>query len=115
MRDAGALVQVVDVLRHDARRFTNTIKARQREMPAAWSCLTEMLLHREAPPPGFVAHLLARQELVERDRPVLGPDSAGRAKIRNAAFGRDPRAGEGDDDLGSIDEVAQARNACLNV
>ncbi len=53
-----------------------------------------MLLHGEAAPPGFVAHLLARQELVERDRPVLGPDPAGRAKIRNAAFGRDARAGE---------------------
>ena len=60
-----------------------------------------MLLHGEAPPPGFVAHLLARQEFVERDRPVLGPDPAGRTEIRNAAFGRDAGAGERQDHLGA--------------
>src|SRR5215467_916347 len=108
-------MEVVDVLRHDARCFASTIEARQCEMTAAWPCLAEVFLHREATSPGFIAHLLARQKLVERDRPVLGPDPTGRAKIRNAAFGRDSRAGKRYDDLRRIDELTQPCNACLNV
>src|SRR5215470_8572812 len=100
-------MQVVDILRHDAWCFADTIEARQCEMTAAWSCLAEMLLHCEAAPPRFIAHLLARQKLVERDRPVLGPEPTGQTEKRDAAIGRDPRAGERHDDLRRIDEVAQ--------
>ena len=62
-----------------------------------------------APPPGLVARLLARQELVERNRPVLGPDAARRTKIGNAAFGRDAGAGERQHHARLVHQRAQAR------
>ena len=106
-RDAGGLMQIVDVLRHQRRHLAGAIEAGERPMAAARLRLGETLLHDEAPPPGFVAHLAARHEGVERDRLVLGPQAAGRAEIRNAAFGRDPGPGEGQIRPRVLDQVAQ--------
>src|SRR5439155_899038 len=89
-----ALMQIVDVLRHYAGRLAGAIEAGQRQMAATRERRGKMLLHGEAAPPGLVARLLAREEFVERDRPVLGPDPARRAEVRNAAFGRNAGAGE---------------------
>ena len=72
-RDARGLMQIVDVLRDDRRHLAGAIEAGERPMAPARLGVAELVVHGEAPPPGFVARLLARQELVERDRPVLGP------------------------------------------
>jgi hypothetical protein len=77
-------------------------------MPAPRLCLGETLLHDEAPAPGLVAHLAARDEGVERDRLVLGPQAAGRTEIRDTAFGGYPRPGERDDSARALDQAAQA-------
>ena len=50
-------------------------------------------------------HTLARQEVLELDRPVLGPQAAGRAEVRDAALGRDAGAGERHHGAGAIDQV----------
>ena len=100
-------MEVVDVLRHQRRYFAGAVETGERPMPAARLGLSEILLHGKAPPPGFVAHLLVGEKIVELDRLVFGPQAAGRAKIRNAAFGRYPRPGEGNDPPRALDQVAQ--------
>jgi hypothetical protein len=71
------LVQVVDVLGDDGGHLAGAIEARQRPVSAARPGIAELVGHGEAAAPGFVARLLAGQELVERDRLVLGPQAPG--------------------------------------
>ena len=110
-RDAGVLMQIVDILRDQRRNLAGAVEPGERAMAAARFRLGETLLHDEAPPPGLVAHLAAGHEFVERDRLVLGPQAAGRAEIRNAAFGGDAGAGERHDGARVLDQVAQARQS----
>ena len=107
-RDTGRLMQVVDVLGDDAPCLARAVEARKRVVPTSRLRPAELVFHGEAPAPGFVAHLPARSKGVERDRLQLGPDAAGRAEIRDAAFGRNSGAGERQHDVGRIDEAAQA-------
>src|SRR5581483_9392264 len=51
--DARGLMQIVDVLRHDARRLARVIEASERLVTAPRFCGAEMFLHRKTPPPGF--------------------------------------------------------------
>ena len=67
----------------------------------------EILLHGEAAAPGLVAHLLAGEEILELDRPGLGPQPARRAEVRNAALGRNSGAGERRDRARSVDQFLQ--------
>ena len=71
--------------------------------------------HGEAPAPQFVARLLTRQEFVEHDRCVLGPQSARRAEIGDAALRRDPGAGEWHDDFGLVYHGLEARHRGIEV
>jgi hypothetical protein len=103
-------VQVVDVLRDHARHLAGAIEARQRPMAAAGFGAAELVHHGEAPLPGFVACLLARQKFVELNRPVLGPQPAGRAEVRDAAFGRDAGAGEWYDGASLVYHLAEPRD-----
>src|ERR1700683_185544 len=106
--DARGLMQVIDVLRHHSGHLSGPIKAYQRPMPSARLGLAELILHREAPPPGFVPRLLACQKLVERNRPILRPDTARRAEIGNAAFGGNAGPGKRQDDDGLRDHVRKS-------
>src|SRR5687767_13237235 len=72
---------------------------------------TERFLHGEAPLPGFVARFLTRNKLVVHDRPVLGPNPAGRTKVRSAALGRDASAGERNNFSSRGDHVAEPLNS----
>ncbi len=108
--DAGGLVQVVDVLRDHARHLAGAVEARQRAVAAAGLGAAELIHHGEAAPPGFVAGLLAGQKFVELDRPVLGPQAAGRAEVRDAALGRDAGAGEWHDGAGLVYHLAEPRD-----
>ena len=108
-------MQIVDILRHQRRHLAGAIEARQRPVPPARLGLGETFFHGEAPPPGFVAHVVARHEGIERDRLVLGPQAAGRAEVGDAAFGRDAGPGERDDPARVLDQVAQAQNRCLKI
>src|SRR5579864_4873527 len=101
------LVQVVDVLGDDRGHLAGAVKARQRPVAAARPGIAELVGHGEAPPPRFVARLLARQELVERDRLVLGPQAPGRAEIGDAALGGNAGPGEWDNDPSLVDQVLQ--------
>src|SRR4051794_39592731 len=84
-------------------------------MAAAGSGRRKDLLHREAPAPGFVARLLAGDELVEWDRAVARPNSARRAEVGDAALGRDAGAGERHDPFGFGDHVAETLDAAAKI
>src|SRR5262249_42339906 len=109
-RDAGSLMEIVNVLRNQARHLARAIETRDRSMAAAGLRPTELVLHGEPAAPGLVPHLLVRHEGVERDRLHLRPDPAGRTKIRNATLGGDPCPGEWDDRLGLLDQIAEPRD-----
>src|SRR5438067_4700765 len=87
-------MQVVDVLRDYGGRLAGAVEARERKVAAARLGGGEWRVHGKSPPPRLVPHLLAREELVERDRPVLRPEPAGRAEIGDAALGGNPGTGE---------------------
>src|SRR5690606_38147285 len=55
VRNAGILMQVVDVLRDQARRLAGVVQQRQRAMAAPWPRLCKVVLHRKTPAPGLVA------------------------------------------------------------
>ena len=75
-------MKVVNVLRDDTGQLAGAIERCERAVTAAGLCGAERLLHGETPLPGFVARFLAGDELVVHDRPVLGPNPAGRTEIR---------------------------------
>src|SRR5205085_6304145 len=102
-RDPGLLVQIVDVLRDHRRRLPGLVEAREREMPPARPRTLELVLHRKAPAPGLIAHLLACHEGIERDRLHPRPDAAWRAEIGNAALGRDSGPRERQNGFGVLD------------
>src|SRR6476619_6761103 len=87
-------MQVVDVLRDYGGRLAGAVEAREREVAAARPGGGELRVHGKAAPPRLVPHFLAREEIIERDRPVLRPEPAGRAEIRDAALGGNSGAGE---------------------
>src|ERR1700686_84301 len=100
-------MQVVDVLGDDGGNLAGAIEARQRPVASPRPGIAELVAHGKTPPPGFVARLLAGQELVERDRLVLGPKAAWRAKVGDAAFGRNAGPGEWDNGPSLVDQVRQ--------
>src|SRR5579872_7313056 len=108
-------MQIVDVLGDHGRDLAGTIERGKRAVTASGPGGRKRRLHGKAPPPRFIARLLACDELVERDRPVARPQSARRAEIGNAAFGRDAGAGEGNDDGRRGDHLAEALNAALKI
>src|SRR5579871_2502657 len=108
-------MQIVDVLGDDSRDLACTIERSERAMSASGPGGSKCRLHGKPPPPGFVARLLVSYELVERDRPVARPQSARRAEIGNAAFGRDAGAGKGHDDGGRGDHLTEALDAALKI
>src|SRR5262249_36682373 len=64
-----------------------SVETGERKGPATRPGGGKLRLHGKAPAPRFVAHLLAREELIERDRFILRPEPAGRAEIGNATLG----------------------------
>jgi len=108
-------MQVVDILRDHRRRLAGAVEARKREVSAPGLRRGKVRIHGETPPPGLVSHLLAGKELVERDRPVLGPESARRTEVGDAALGRNASAGEGNDDAGAIHQLLQVIDGGLQI
>src|ERR1700688_4767198 len=100
-------MQVVDVLGDDGGTLAGTIEARQRPVSPPRPGIAELVGHGKAAPPGFVARLLARQELVERDRLVLGPKAPRRTEIGDTAFGRNAGPGEWDNGPSLVDQVLE--------
>src|SRR6476661_8226782 len=90
-------MQIVDILGDDRGRLASLVERGQRAMPAAGLGRCKSLFHRKAPPPGLGPSLGARNEFVERNRAVTGPQAAGRTEIRNAAFGGYTGSGKGND------------------
>src|SRR5271166_3538239 len=108
-------MQIVDILRDHCRDLSRPVEACQREMSATWFRGGELRLHGEAPAPCLVAHLLARDELVERDRLVLGPQPARGAKIGDATLGRNSGAGERCDDTRRLDQLLEMVDSGLQI
>src|SRR5262249_47806168 len=114
-RDARGLVQVVDVLCHEAGRFAGVLERGERPVATPRLSLGERLIHRKAAPPGLVARLLACLEFIERDWCVFGPKSAGRTKVGNPAFGRDPGTGERHDAARLVEKLAERGARFLDI
>ena len=93
-RDAGVLVQPVDVLRDHRGRVAVVDQLGHGAVAAIGLRRAQDRLHLEAPPPGFPPRLLRAHEVGEIDRHLLGPDAARAAKVGDAGFGADAGAGE---------------------
>jgi 2-dehydro-3-deoxyphosphooctonate aldolase (KDO 8-P synthase) len=99
--NARGLMHVVDVLRDHHLDEAFIHEARQGAMPNAWRRTLMVIIKREFTPPGFAPCVLAREETVERHGRIVEPGAAGRAEIRDAAFGRHTGAGEHDEGFGA--------------
>src|ERR671934_2921151 len=108
-------MQVVDVLRDYGGRLAGAVEARERKVAAARLGGGELRVHGKSPPPRLVPHLLAREELVERDRPVLRPEPAGRAEIGDTALGGNAGAGERSYDARALYQVLQFVDGGLQI
>src|SRR5262245_63463886 len=100
-------MEIVDILRDHRRRLAGAVETGKRKVPATGPGGGKLRVHGKAPAPSFVAHLLAREELVERDRLILGPEPAGRAEIGNATLGGNSRSSERGDDARALDRKLQ--------
>ncbi len=75
-RKPRGLVQIVDVLRDDRRDFPKTVQGCQRQMAAAGPCCGKLLVHGEAPAPGFPSHFGTFHEFIERNGVIFRPQAA---------------------------------------
>ncbi len=109
------LMQVVDVLGENGGNLAGFIERCQRAVAAARPGRGKGRLHRKAPPPCFVAGVLAGDEFIVWDRPVAGPHAAGRTEIGNAGFGGDAGAGKRNNDFRLGDHVAKLFHAAAKI
>ena len=114
-RETRYLMQIVDVLGDDGRNLAGLVERGQRAVTAPGPRRGEGRLHRKTPPPCLVPRIGTGDEFIERDRTVAGPQSAGRTKIGNAAFGRNAGAGKGNDGGGLGDHVAELFHAAAKI
>src|SRR6266849_2276451 len=114
-REAGDLMQIVDVLGDDGGNLAGLVERSERAVAAPRLCCGKCRLHRKAPPPSFLPGVRACDEFIERDRTVAGPQSAGRAEIGNTAFRRNAGTGEGNDGGRLGDHVAELFNAAAKI
>src|SRR5580692_1917624 len=98
-------MEIIDVLGDDGGNLAGSVKARQRPVAPPRPGIAELVGHGKTPPPGFVARLLAPEELVERDRLVLGPKAPGRTEIGDAAFGRNAGPRKWDSGPSLVDQI----------
>ena len=97
-RDAGGLVQAVDILGDDGGDLALAHQPRHRAVAAVGLGGAHQRVAGEAPPPGFApAHGGGRQKSWKIDRLHLVPDAARAAEIGDAGFGADAGAREDDD------------------
>ena len=103
----GALVEQVDVLRHDGRQQAAALELRESRVRRIGLSLGEHGEARrvEAPHLGGIPTEGAHRCVLERVE--LGPDPGRRAKVRNAALGGDAGTGEGDARLVVADQGGQ--------
>ena len=90
-REARYLMQIVDVLGDDGGNLAGLVERGKRAVTASRLGSGKGRLHRKAPPPCFVARILAGNEFIKWNRAVAGPQSAGRAEIGNSAWSKYPR------------------------
>ena len=93
--NARGLMQIVDVLRDYRRRVVPRADERASARWPRPGGRLELVLRGRTCGARLRCVRPAGEEVVERDRPVLGPEAAGRAEVGNAAFGGDAGAGEG--------------------
>jgi hypothetical protein len=102
-------------LRDHRRCLASAIEAGERKVAAPGPGGGKLRVDGKTPPPRFVAHVLTREELVERDRPVLCPEPAGRAKVRDATLRGDSGSGERGDHARAVHEFLQFVDGGLQV
>src|SRR5688572_25728122 len=76
-------------------------------LPAPRLCPAHRLMEFEIPPPGFEPNIGRGQELRRFDGRVARPQPAGRAEIRDAAFGGNTGTREGDEAFRLLDEFCE--------
>src|SRR3978361_1897144 len=87
--NARVLMQSIDVLRDDRRRFADPDQLRYSAMTAIRNRLTQNRLHRETPAPSFPPCVVGANEIRESDWCLLGPNTTRAAEVRNAGLGAD--------------------------
>src|ERR1700687_6114604 len=108
-------MQIINVLRDHRRRLAGTVEARERKVSAAGPGGRKLRIHDEAPSPGFVAHVLTRKELIERNRLILCPESPRRTEVRNATLGGNSGPGERRDHPRRVDALLQLVDCGLQI
>ena len=112
-RRAGALVQLVDVLRHERVQLAAPLERDERAVAGVRLGAPGRRVEARAPgrPPhlGFGEVVLDRRLLLGRR--VLRPHAARPAEVGDAGLGRDAGAGEDDDAPGRVDETPCVRSA----
>src|SRR6266540_505490 len=108
-------MQIIDVLRDHRRYLAGAVEAGERKVAAPGPGGGKLCIHGKTPPPRLITHVLAREELVERDRPVLGPEPAGRAKVRDAALRGNSGSGERADHACAVHVLLQFVDSGLQV
>ncbi len=106
-RDARPLVQVVDVLGHDAVQESEPIEGSDglvgRVRPGTPDRPVQLPTHRPVPPaPLGRGHEALVGEVLGT---VAGPDPGRAAEVRNAGFGGDARPGEDEHTVGGSDQL----------
>src|SRR5512139_743036 len=100
-------MQIVNILRNQPRHLAGAVETCERPMAAAGPGPAEFLFHGKTPAPGLIPHLLIRDEGIEGDGLVLGPQTAGGTKVGNPTLSRNPCPGEWDDRLCLLDQIAE--------
>jgi hypothetical protein len=113
--ETRGLMQIVDVLGDDGGDLAGPVERGKRAVAASRPRRGKGRFHRKAPPPCLIPGIGTGDELIERDRAVAGPQSAGRAEVGNPAFGRNAGAGEGNDGRGLGDHVAELFHAAAKI
>ena len=82
-------MQPVDVLRYHRAQSPELFPPREHLVSGVWTCVGEISMRLALLSPVFVPGRSAGHEVVVQDRLILGPNTAGRTKIGDAAFGAD--------------------------
>ena len=103
----GALMQAVDVLGDDSTHEPAPLELGEREMAGVRLGLRERLEPKRVELPHLPRVAPKRVDRCVLHRVVLSPDPGRRAKIRDAALGRDPSAGQHHARLARADQLCE--------
>jgi hypothetical protein len=99
---AGCLMQAIDILGNHRWHASGGNESREAEVTLARASPAIEIVHHELAPPCLPARFRALNEQIKGNRLVVHPWTIRGSEVRDAAFGRDPRAGKSGNDPGVL-------------